>query len=423
MLKKKKIYFASLALVICSSLLAASGCSKKNDEPLLKDVPATTQINTAETAPSTNTPQSQADKTSDTPVSNTTVSQDTKKDAAPVKVNENNAAPTNKTTTNNTAAPKPATTFVYGNSSGNLMNHGLVAYNDGYVYYDLNGLKRAKSGASDYTQLSSDNAGHIQVIGDWVYYNSFLDGIYKVKKDGSSKKLIVKVNTMHMQVVNDWVYYLDNSQGDLGHELWKVKTDGSSKTRIPMPTNPAVGSSDDYVFYVSGDWIYLNVYLKNVSPIKRQFYRIKSDGSAANAILDSDVMRYSVVGEWVYYYDYSKKAFFKIKPNGTGKTLVYSPGFHIYEFIVNGNSLYFSVDNETGNGTNEGLYKVGLDGTGVTRLSETPIKYFNIAADWAYYGISDQVVLVNANLGQKPEHKYYLIRVKLDGSIEEIVNR
>jgi hypothetical protein len=422
MLKKKNIYFASLALVICSSLLAASGCSKKNDQPLLKDATAATQINTTETAPSTSTPQSTADKTSDTSASNTTVSQDTKKDTAPVKVTENIAAPTNKTTTNNTAAPKPATTFVYGNSSGNLMNHGLVAYSGGYVYYDLNGLRRAKPDASDYTQLSSDNAGHIQVIGDWVYYNSFLDGIYKVKKDGSSRKQIVKVTTMHMQVVNDWIYYLESNQGDMGHDIWKVKTDGSGKTKIPMPANPAVGTSDDFVFYVSGDWIYLNVYVKNVSPIKRQFYRIKSDGSAANAILDSGATRYSVVGDWVYYYDDSKKAFFKVKPNGTDNTLVYSPGFYIYQFIVNGNSLYFSVDNQSGNGTNEGLYKVGLDGTGVARLSETPIKYFNIASDWAYYGVSDQVVLVNANLGQKPEFKYYLIRVKLDGSIEEIVN-
>jgi hypothetical protein len=61
-----------------------------------------------------------------------------------------------------------------GNSSGNIVNGGLLALDDGWIYYnsvyDNFGLYKIKLDGSGKTKLCDDYAWCINVVGDWLYY-------------------------------------------------------------------------------------------------------------------------------------------------------------------------------------------------------------------------------------------------------------
>lgn len=65
-----------------------------------------------------------------------------------------------------------------GNRAGNILNGGLVAFSDGWVYYNSapfsdkneSALYKAKSDGSEKIKLSEDSPYSLNVLGEWIFF-------------------------------------------------------------------------------------------------------------------------------------------------------------------------------------------------------------------------------------------------------------
>lgn len=300
--------------------------------------------------------------------------------------------PAEPTTAPAVSKPKPIT-YTYGNTSGNLTNGGTVVSDGQYVYYlnsrDGYKLYRSKPDGSAKVKISDSICHSLNVVGDWIFYSGGMtdSGIYKIKKDGSAKTLIVKAKTMGIAVVNDWIYYLERNASDSEEStLYKIKTDGTSKTEIKFGSDNSLACIELQAIVVVEDWVYLP--LANKSEGKIHLYRVKTDGSIAQKVLNSSPRFFSIAEGWLYYSDETYKKLNKSKVDGSSERTIYTlfdPGFNLYSINVSNGYVYFSNDTDSQVTDKLGIYKMKTDGSELTQILSGSTKFLNIASDWIYF--------------------------------------
>lgn len=283
--------------------------------------------------------------------------------------------------------------YVYGNSSGNILNSGLSAADNQFIYfgkpndnYKLYKMKLDGSGISKVSEVSGTSKS---IIGDWIYYcNPKMvqeSGIYKVKKDGSSKTKITGDGAMFINVVGDWIYYTSSQNGETA--IYKIKTDGTGKVKINIGDKNFVMATNEE-FVVVGDYIYCNLNAKNEG--STFLVRMKNDGSSLSKLSNAS-QHFAINNGYIYYISSNYQEIWKMKTDGSSKTLVYKVTNHfIYSINAASNNIYFSADNQTAELQYVGIYKMNLDGSGLTRIYNNFCKKFSISADWIFFDGSNK---------------------------------
>lgn len=152
--------------------------------------------------------------------------------------------------------------------------------------------------------------GGIQIVGDWIYYVNGESSLWRVKIDGSqSQKLTQMPSYVIFQVVGDQIYYVQD------RTLFQMGIDGSDRREI----NGNITLSDFQVFQVIDDKIY---YVDEGS-----LFSMQIDGSGNQKIVDSSVLQFNIVGDWIYYQsnEYNGKGvsdLYRIKTDGSCNELV-----------------------------------------------------------------------------------------------------
>ncbi len=147
---------------------------------------------------------------------------------------------------------------------------------DGWIYYErkvdprnlsLSEFCKIKTDGSGRTKLSDDAPSCINIVGEWIYYQSSYSTISKMKKDGSFKTLISNVTQpSSMKVVGEWIY-LDND-----YKLSKMKIDGSNYSKLCDMQSTDINVLNNWVYFNGSDG---------------KYYRIRLDGSDKQLIYDS----------------------------------------------------------------------------------------------------------------------------------------
>lgn len=218
---------------------------------------------------------------------------------------------------------------VIGNTNANLLNDGQVVQKDNWIYYvnrcDMNQIYRMKIDGSCKTKLCDEHCKYINIVGDWIYYegitnfvinhgNSIINynNIYKMKLDGSRKTNLTNYSEEdicendYMNVVGDWIYYLDYTKGN---RLCRMKTDGSQKKVLCNDFALAMN--------VVGDWIYYS----DANPVKG-LYKMKIDGKGKKKLTNDDTAGINIVGDWVYYENMHDCKLYRIKTDGSKRSVV-----------------------------------------------------------------------------------------------------
>jgi Putative cell wall-binding domain len=277
-----------------------------------------------------------------------------------------------------------------GNTVGNLENRGHAARQGSWIFYSFyyarqgsTGLYKSRVDNTGIQKLCDIQADHINVVGQWVYFNdnSFPVSMYKIRTDGTGGPVLLQSNAFLTNVIGDWIYYF-------GDGFCKMKTDGTEKTKI----SNLVGTGTVY-----GDWLY--------SAPESRIYKVKLDGTGFMKITDDNAWYMNVEGDWIYYTDYSGtdyyRALYKIRTDGTEKTLVNSE--MSYCLNVQDGWIYYMNCND-----GRKLYKIRPDGTGRTKITNEDTEEANILGDWIYYERVDSLNEI---------YEYY--RVKMDGTGRE----
>jgi len=261
-----------------------------------------------------------------------------------------------------------------GNTVGNIIYAGVVAVKGEWIYYrnpsDNNCLYKIRKDGTGAVKMSDDFCSYINVVGDWVYYNKFIDvgdfgsgSLFKVGIDGNGGTKINDDDACYINVIDAWIYYQNRSDGG---EIYKIKTDGTDKTKL----------NSNYSLFVNvvNDWIY---YVVPMGHINGNIYKMRTDGTEETKLTDDESGVINVVGDWIYYSCITETGlgFFKVGVNGENKTKLLDT---VMSFNVNGDWIYYSDD---------GLYKMQTDGTNKTKLCNGDIINISIADDWIYYSI------------------------------------
>ncbi|MDP4088748.1 MAG: DUF5050 domain-containing protein [Bacillota bacterium] len=237
-------------------------------------------------------------------------------------------------------------TSLQGNTAGNIQNKGLASKQGDCIYYSTaSGLFKIKLDGTDRTKLDSRAAEYINVIGEWMFFISE-PGICRIKTDGSCYNVIYKNQGQHLysslQVMDDYIYVLEDNR------LIRLKTDG-------------------------GD------------------YQVAEE---------DDVIAFEVDREWIFYYKINPMGLFKMKMDGTNRTMVTEEP--MYSFVEYDGVIYYI---RGGFGEMESLYSMKEDGTNITRLNSDLPSYLNLSDGWLYY-------ICNDSLGAWGE----VYKIRIDGS-------
>jgi len=268
-----------------------------------------------------------------------------------------------------------------GNTIGNLVNGGMAAEEDGWIYFSNKGdsskLYKMKADGTEKIKMDDLSCEYINVVDGWIY---FIAGdaqnsapIYKMKVDGTGKTDVGNDDCSEIVVIGSWIYYTT------GSELCKMRTDGTHKTLINTGLAYDVNVVGDWIYYNGGDSGYT--------------YKIRVNGTNNTLLNYGSSICMNVAGDSIYYVNYNDdKKIYKMNNDGTGNTSLGLRAKDVNNSLnVSGDWIYYLEEPDT-------LYKAKIDGSGRTKIAENAFGSICIVDDWIYFTVQDSQDMHKINI-------------------------
>jgi len=141
-----------------------------------------------------------------------------------------------------------------GNTIGNIINGGWVAYANDMVYIAMEdeelgfGIFKTRQGSSERKLLLSAECMFINVLDDVLYFVNISDGgvICSMNINGTDLKRLNNADSEYAHVMGDWIYYINR---DDYRRVYRLAIDGSVNTAITDYMSKFVFAGEGYVFY------------------------------------------------------------------------------------------------------------------------------------------------------------------------------
>ncbi len=160
----------------------------------------------------------------------------------------------------------------------------------------------------------------LHIIDDWIYYRIFSkNGIFKIRTDGTQRTQLANDKTRSINVVDNWIYF---SSFDT-RSVHKMLIDGTQRTTLTDDLADFINVVDGWIYYIK-DW--LSIYkMRTDGTEKTIIYSQEPDSRGEGRYIDF----LNVQNEWIYYLDYSENIdygdsgkIFKIRPTGNDRTKI-----------------------------------------------------------------------------------------------------
>lgn len=143
---------------------------------------------------------------------------------------------------------------------------------------------------------------------------------------------------------------------------------GVSNTVGNTPSN--IGNHG--IVAAQGDWVYYS----NMN-YDYYLYKMRTDGSEKQILVNDAVIQVNVLGEWVYYTAESQGVY-KIKLDGSQRTKL-SPLVCRWMYVV-GDWIYYKQSPYEGN-----IYRMKTDGSEAQQICTDSCRKANVVGEWIYY--------------------------------------
>ena len=195
---------------------------------------------------------------------------------------------------------------------------------------------------------------------------------------------------------------LPSSIVTINNHLYRMNSDGSSKSMI---IGDGVGD-----FVVVGDWVYYVNYSDNWN-----LYKMTTLGAKKTKLTSNSVRFVNVADKWVYYISYQGSNLYRINTDGSGK-LTLASGYIVTWRKIVGNMIYFKGFTWK-NGV--GIYRMKLDGTGLIRIGkDIPTGFKYVGKSIQYYFVDNDLLYNNNWLFYiNSSDGYKLYKITASGSI------
>ena len=265
--------------------------------------------------------------------------------------------------------------YSIGNSSGNLVNHSIVAYSQNWIYYrntqDSNRLYKAMLNGDYKTKISDDSVVSLNVVGNTLYYINEKDNkIYSLKTDGSGRTLIVNEAAENLIATSQYIFYKSKTD----KKVYRLNVNGKDKKDIIL--YPV-----DRFILVKGTIYYSNANDNN------KFYRIDINGQNKEILTADSVLSFAYEKDFIYYVSKTDNCIysFNTKTKAIAKVLDTKTEGGALTINVKDNVIYYSSKSDGQ------LYKVNIDGTNKkaigTEKLPTNLEQAKLSVDagWIYY--------------------------------------
>ncbi|MCL2018786.1 MAG: DUF5050 domain-containing protein [Oscillospiraceae bacterium] len=274
-----------------------------------------------------------------------------------------------------------------GISNSNIAFEGYVAEKGDWIYM-LKGSSIYKMSADGSELIKLEQPGYyfhtpLNVIGDFIYANTSNKGMFRLRTDGLGLQKIPPEGISSPFIFEgDWIYYNDYSGNSTN--VCRIRTDGTEDTQLTTE-----GSC--FMVGIEGDWVYYRQGYEGEAD--DTIFRVKKDGSARDSIIlpVEHIYRSIVDGDWIYYTE--NRTLHKFHIDTKENVTLIEKGCE--QFVVSGDKIFYFPDRY--GDTPIGLRSIGTDGTGDVQLNNADGSYLNVAGDWLFYKISDEIYRIHTD--------------------------
>ncbi len=271
-------------------------------------------------------------------------------------------------------------TNALGNAENNINNYGYGAeYNDHIFYVEDNlNLVRITKDLKDKTCLIEKSSGYgvsgLNIVDNWVFYSSGKT-FNRMKTDGTGNEVIYRMGyLMDEHVHGNWVYFINPSDR---FTVYRMDVNGQNLERLVNLPVYDIAIYDNRLFYSFRDDD--EGFLESVD-LEGQDKRTEMD------IPVEDLIRW---GGYYYFKGHDDYKLYRHEVGGSGKPQVLVDG-RVSSYIVTDFGIYYTLHSRDVGYPGEGLYKIGLDGTGNTLLYDTrSVESLSQVGNWIFFESSD----------------------------------
>lgn len=125
------------------------------------------------------------------------------------------------------------------------------------------------------------HGGYAAQADEWIYF-SIGGSLYKMREDGSDSTALLEASAKNIIVVDDYIYYCAGMEQEASR-IWRVRTDGSGRE--------AVLEEGVMFFAAAGEWLYFQPFGDG------GLHRVALSGGEAEPVLQERCERFSILGD------------------------------------------------------------------------------------------------------------------------------
>lgn len=305
-------------------------------------------------------------------------------------------------------------TRLYSSGCGNIYAADGFIYYEGQVYdykelycLDITGLEEKYI-------ISYGNPNNFDIKDDWIFYINGLDGnkLYRVNINTLEKVKISDAGVSYSEIYKDDIIYITETKEK---SMYSMNLETNKTEYLDSNVTDIVKIQDDWIYYTNeSDKLLCRINIEDINEkhiIKSPFVKdIRGGGTEFYTQLQLEAIK--VEGEWIYYLNREDNhRLYKMSLDGTKDTKLtdyYIDGFVIYE-----DQIYYTDEQI------ESIYKMNIDGKQKTKLSDAYFVQNILTKDnWVYYSPSDDSICRIKNNGSDKtvieNDKAYDIKIKGD---------
>jgi hypothetical protein len=248
-----------------------------------------------------------------------------------------------------------------GNTENNTNNYGFGAeYND-YIFYVENHLKlvRTNKDFQDKAYLIEKSSGtgisRLNIVDDWIFYSSGKT-LSRMRIDGANNETIYKMGYLiDIHVLGNYVYFINPSDK---FTVYRMDVNGQNLEKfINLPVH-SIAIYDNRLFYSYGD--------EGEGFIES----VDIEGKDKRTEMEIPVNDFIRWDDHYYFLGHDDYRLYRYEIGGGGDPQLLVDG-RVSSYIVTDYGIYYSLHSYDVGYPGEGLYKIGLDGTGNILLYDT----------------------------------------------------
>ena len=237
--------------------------------------------------------------------------------------------------------------------SANIVNGGLAAFDEKYVYLSNDNLIKRDIFTGEETILLKKKVYYINIDSDYLYFKTSDNHVYKIDKYGGNLVKLLDYYVHELTVYNGKLYFCSN-MGTEEYGIYSMNTDGTDIRKIADVNAWYMNIYKDNIYYTD----YNN---------RRKLMKMDLNGKNRECLCEKRCFNVCVIDDMIYFSTGDGRKLYRMTANGTQKEKILDSYTNYTNYY---NSRFYFIDD------NNIIYSCKTDGTDLKQLSDNDLYSF-----------------------------------------------